>query len=371
MPDRSWLLARSWIPLFATAAILLVPAGVTPQSTYTLRWVAAGLVLLAAIGRKRWTVALAAAALAGAGALFITVDSTVRVLSGGMAARSFYVAGGLIVLALSLWQLRGKRHLDPVFLVAVQLAVGLVAYWFYDEFSGLALDYRTYAQDSLSRAAGIELSLLALAFAAAGLGVSRTWRPAAERLGWLGLKRRHIALAVMVAGFLLLSNIPLNLLMSRLMPDSQLAIARIYLRVFNGVPWWSFPIFAVMAGLCEETMFRGALQPRFGIVATAALFALIHIQYGPTLVLVWVFAHGIAYGLIRRHINTTTAVLAHAIYDFAAFLPGIGILAFGGVAVFMAASGAVSTLALSDERKRRRLRSYLSPPWKSPPSSTD
>ena len=36
------------------------------------------------------------------------------------------------------------------------------------------------------------------------------------------------------------------------------------------------------AGIGEETLFRGALQPRFGLLITSLLFALLHSQYGIT-----------------------------------------------------------------------------------------
>jgi len=69
------------------------------------------------------------------------------------------------------------------------------------------------------------------------------------------------------------------------------------------------------AALGEESVFRGALQPRFGLILTAILFALMHSNYGITLSTVLVFGVGIVLGLLRLRYNTTTSMLAHAIYN--------------------------------------------------------
>jgi CAAX protease family protein len=69
------------------------------------------------------------------------------------------------------------------------------------------------------------------------------------------------------------------------------------------------------AALGEESVFRGALQPRFGLILTAILFALLHSNYGITLSTVLVFGVGIVLGLLRLRYNTTASMLAHAIYN--------------------------------------------------------
>ncbi|HYL07202.1 MAG TPA: CPBP family intramembrane glutamic endopeptidase [Candidatus Udaeobacter sp.] len=315
--------------MFAVAAVALMPPGTTLRSTYTLRWLAVALMLVAAAGRRDRRAAVAAAIIAAVGGLYIAGDSLVTVARTGNAARLCYVAGGLLVAAISASRLaRRSRAFDPVTMVAVQLATGLAAYWLYYAISGLGLNAHSYLPESAWRTAGVELGLLALAFAGIGTGLYRTWRPAAERLGWRNPEPWHLALAIVVALLLALSNVPLNMLMSWLMPGSETAVAKVSQHVFSGVPAWNLPLIAVLAGIGEETLFRGALQPRFGILITAALFALIHIQYGPTLILVWVFGHGLVYGLVRRHINTTAAIVAHASYDFSAFLNGPGFAVF-------------------------------------------
>ena len=225
-----------------------------------------------------------------------------------------------MVIALSLWRAFISTRTDPLLLVAVQLAVGVATHWVYYQVSGLALDPRSYGKESLQALAGTELSLVALALAGVGLGVWRTWRPAIERLGWASPSWWQVALALLLAQVFSLSNIPVNLLTFFLTPQALYAISANSQHIFGDLPWWTLPIFAVLAGVGEETLLRGALQPRFGIVVTAALFAMVHVQYGFTPILGMVFVHGLGYGLIRRHLNTTTAALAHATYDFGAYI---------------------------------------------------
>jgi membrane protease YdiL (CAAX protease family) len=69
------------------------------------------------------------------------------------------------------------------------------------------------------------------------------------------------------------------------------------------------------AGLGEESLFRGALQPRFGIVLTAITFALLHSQYGITLSTLIVLILGFVLGWLRLQYNTSTAMITHAVYN--------------------------------------------------------
>ena len=80
------------------------------------------------------------------------------------------------------------------------------------------------------------------------------------------------------------------------------------------------------AALGEETVFRGALQPRFGLIFTTLLFALLHSTYGITLATLIVFGVGLVLGLLRMRYNTTTSMVAHATYNMT-----LGLVAMLGV----------------------------------------
>jgi membrane protease YdiL (CAAX protease family) len=82
---------------------------------------------------------------------------------------------------------------------------------------------------------------------------------------------------------------------------------------------------ALAPGICEEIMFRGALQPRLGLIATALLFTCIHTQYGVSLDALSVFVIALGLGLIRKFTNTTTSAICHVTYNLMVGLAGIGV----------------------------------------------
>ncbi|TMF15640.1 MAG: CPBP family intramembrane metalloprotease, partial [Chloroflexi bacterium] len=132
--------------------------------------------------------------------------------------------------------------------------------------------------------------------------------------------------AVLAALAVGLVDVPANMLAYWLTPDALDAISAIVDKTQLGLGLAL--VFAVLAGISEEVLFRGALQPRAGIVITALLFTAIHVHYGATPVAASVFVAGLAYGWLRRHMNTTTAIMAHATTDIAASLPS-GFARFG------------------------------------------
>jgi len=79
---------------------------------------------------------------------------------------------------------------------------------------------------------------------------------------------------------------------------------------------------ALSAGICEEALFRGALQPRLGILWVAIVFTAVHTQYGLSLDAIAVLILAIGLGLLRRQTNTTTSTACHVVYNT---LVGVGV----------------------------------------------
>ena len=77
------------------------------------------------------------------------------------------------------------------------------------------------------------------------------------------------------------------------------------------------------AALGEETLFRGALTPRFGVLLSALLFALVHSNYGITLSTLVVFLLGLLLAYLRNRHNTSTSMITHAVYNMS-----LGVLAY-------------------------------------------
>jgi membrane protease YdiL (CAAX protease family) len=72
---------------------------------------------------------------------------------------------------------------------------------------------------------------------------------------------------------------------------------------------------AVSAGVGEELIWRGVIQPRYGLVPAALGFAAMHaFQYGPD-GLISVLLAGLVLGVIRWRFNTTVAAVTHTGYD--------------------------------------------------------
>jgi membrane protease YdiL (CAAX protease family) len=77
------------------------------------------------------------------------------------------------------------------------------------------------------------------------------------------------------------------------------------------------------AALGEETLLRGAMIPRFGLILTTVLFALLHVQYGVSLALLVIVVPALLLGWLRLRYNTSTAMITHAVYNMS-----LGLLAY-------------------------------------------
>jgi len=75
----------------------------------------------------------------------------------------------------------------------------------------------------------------------------------------------------------------------------------------------------VSAGVGEELLVRGALQPRSGLVWAAVLFASAHVQY-TWFGMLTILMLGIVLGLVKQRANTTAAIVVHVAYDIFAVL---------------------------------------------------
>ena len=75
------------------------------------------------------------------------------------------------------------------------------------------------------------------------------------------------------------------------------------------------PLIGLSAGIGEELLFRGALQPRYGIMLSSLPFAMLHSQYGLSFVTLSTFIFGCVLGLLARKYGVIHAIIAHAAYN--------------------------------------------------------
>ncbi len=70
---------------------------------------------------------------------------------------------------------------------------------------------------------------------------------------------------------------------------------------------------ALMAGIEEEVLMRGALQPALGIIPAAFLHACLHTQFaGAPVLMLQIFIWSALVGVVKHYTNTTTTILGHA-----------------------------------------------------------
>jgi hypothetical protein len=194
----------------------------------------------------------------------------------------------------------------------------------------LALD-QTLPPISVGDVLASESPFLIMALAGIGLYIRRNARGAAERLGLVRPTWWQIALALAAAGAFFALIQGADWLSHQWTPGIAGQVDKTTGHVFGGL---NDPIgiaaIALLPGICEEILFRGALQPRLGLIVTAVLFASIHTQYGLSFDALSVLIVALGLGLIRKYANTTTSGLAHITYNL---LAAIGVGSLLGVAV--------------------------------------
>jgi len=162
-----------------------------------------------------------------------------------------------------------------------------------------------------------------LAYVLVGVGLWRNLPEATNRLGLTWPAKRQAVVGV--AGFLvgMLVMVVAGVLTQIFQPDFNEEINQATQGITDSV---SNPVGAVFfglgAGISEELLLRGAIQPRFGLILTSMLFALLHNQYGISFVLAGVFSMGMVLGLERKYFGTTAAIITHAIFNTIAVLAG-------------------------------------------------
>jgi membrane protease YdiL (CAAX protease family) len=171
-----------------------------------------------------------------------------------------------------------------------------------------------------------ELPFLILAGAGVGLFMRRNLSQATERLGLIVPAWWQVVGAVAAAGVFFAFGLGMDWLSHIWTPDVARQVDSTSQRLFGGLGTpMGIAALALAPGICEEIMFRGALQPRLGIIATALLFTCIHTQYGLSLDALSVFVIAVGLGLIRKFTNTTTSVITHTTYNLIVGLVGLGV----------------------------------------------
>jgi hypothetical protein len=166
-----------------------------------------------------------------------------------------------------------------------------------------------------------QVPFVMVAVASVGPGVRRTVRETLERLGlrpmrpWWWLLGIATGVAVVKGG-----NHLYDLVNSFTPADCRLQQERVFEHLAGPARhWYAQLAIGVAAGTGEELLFRGALQPRVGILLASLLWASFHLQYTchglPSASNLYILVLGLVFGALRRWFGLGAAIAAHVAYD--------------------------------------------------------
>ena len=250
---------------------------------------------------------------------------------GGMALEN-PTAYGIILEVMAIWGLLVTLHSlrlslsqripidpdSPVHMLALLFAgflVGNVAMIMTQ--GGVEALVETAVSPSILEVIWPQLLFVALAVLGVGWQIRRDWRAILIRLGLKRPTAAHLRLALRWIIILVVLQWSIGTIWALIAPaqaEHLGGINELLYTDFDTVGEWF--ILALAAGIGEELLFRGALQPVFGLPVTAVLFTIGHVQYGLTPITLLIFVIGLVLGIIRSRTNTTTTIIVHTGYNF-------------------------------------------------------
>ena len=152
-------------------------------------------------------------------------------------------------------------------------------------------------------------------------------------LGWLGQGVKHLLIGTVVGFGMFWVQVGLSVTWQSFVSPETLAeqsvAAEAMFTAFSGSLWLGF-LLAFTAGVGEELLFRGALQPIFGNIIVSIFFVMLHSQYILTPASLIILTVSLVFGFLRNHYTTPSAMMAHFVYNFTPFVL-ISILAQWGI----------------------------------------
>ncbi len=173
------------------------------------------------------------------------------------------------------------------------------------------------ATDLISQA----MALVFIAYFGVGFLITRDARDATQRLGLKSISFREFGQAVFLVAALFGVTIVASLLTVAFEPNLDKQIQQnLGAMTQNLSSFGGALLLGISAGVGEEILFRGAVQPRYGIVFTSIVFASLHVQYGISLTVLGIFFVSVLLGIERRRVNTTASLVTHVVYDVIAVM---------------------------------------------------
>ena len=162
-----------------------------------------------------------------------------------------------------------------------------------------------------------QAAFVLVAFAGAGYLTRRNLKEVGRRLGLVRPEASQLLLGLASIGILITLQWAIGILWLLVDPEQAELFGELNDALLSGFDTFGeWFILALASGIGEEILFRGALQPVFGIVFTSLLFAIVHVQYGLTPITLAVFLLGLILGILRQRTNTTVTIFVHFGYNF-------------------------------------------------------
>jgi membrane protease YdiL (CAAX protease family) len=266
------------------------------------------------------------------------IDQTTFVIDAG-AIVSGVAAGGFLfrpirrdVAAVLPIEVDNPVHTLALVLAVVLFGTQAASIVFTDALAFLA----TQSPETIPDVLLDEIPFLIVAAAGVGLVARRGMRASVLRLGFVRPAWWHLVLALAAAGAFTAVILGSEAANHALLPGLADRVDAINDHLFSRLVdtgWAGLVVISVLPGVCEDALFRGALQPRLGVLPTALLFTSIHAQYGLSVVLAGVFVLAVGLGLIRKYTNTTTSMSAHVAYNLLQGVTLAGTLLYAAIAV--------------------------------------
>lgn len=112
--------------------------------------------------------------------------------------------------------------------------------------------------------------------------------------------------------------IVVDLLISRFVPEEAADDGGVNDRIFRTRPVWHIAVLSFVVAVCEELLFRGALQHAIGPYWTSIIFATIHVRYLKHWIptgLVFSISYGLGW-IYMQSGSILAPIIAHFLIDF-------------------------------------------------------
>ncbi|HEX3605974.1 MAG TPA: CPBP family intramembrane glutamic endopeptidase [Candidatus Dormibacteraeota bacterium] len=243
------------------------------------------------------------------------VDGALQLVAGGIA----------VLLILTGWDripgLRGLRPRAPISWLALSLYLLALAHNLAPTSGSTSVADTVSKPQTTSDLVFGQIPFVMLAIASVGPGVRRNARQTLERLGLLPLRPQWWLLGIVVGIVVVKGGSHVYDLVNSLTPaDCQAQQEKVFQHLAGPARhWYAQLAIGVAAGTGEELLFRGALQPRVGILLASLLWASFHLQYTchglPSASNLYILLLGLVFGALRKWFGLGSAMAAHIAYD--------------------------------------------------------